>query len=292
MKNLRFKKGSGTVVRSTLRAVPATVPDPFLNLKLFGQLLVWGSLAVAALAAATGYLASLEADDEMLIDLTLAAPAGKIDRSEGDAEPIAQPIAKKNQKITAQLLAELRRAGVRNIRVKEFNVRRWRGKWFFLVAVAGLLLGGFLTRAGGRPRSVSQTAEGRTDSPHYTLKAMRTAIDALKTELAGMPDRSRRLDAVVRQVGEVQKTHVTAFVEARAELISMLGLAGYAALMDSFAAAERKLNRAWSAAVDKASEEAFACLDEAASLLDAAQEKLDGPDKARTTRLGAASTDE
>jgi hypothetical protein len=27
----RFKKGSGTVVRSTLRAVPATVPDPFLN---------------------------------------------------------------------------------------------------------------------------------------------------------------------------------------------------------------------------------------------------------------------
>jgi len=26
-----FKKGSGTVVRSTLRAVPATVPDPFLS---------------------------------------------------------------------------------------------------------------------------------------------------------------------------------------------------------------------------------------------------------------------
>ncbi|MDA1052393.1 MAG: hypothetical protein O3C40_18190 [Planctomycetota bacterium] len=29
-----FKKGSGTVVRSTLRAVPATVPDPFLNADL------------------------------------------------------------------------------------------------------------------------------------------------------------------------------------------------------------------------------------------------------------------
>ena len=25
------KKGAGTVVQSTLRAVPATVPDPFLN---------------------------------------------------------------------------------------------------------------------------------------------------------------------------------------------------------------------------------------------------------------------
>ena len=245
-------------------------------MKLIGQLLVWGSLGTAALAAATGYLASLEADDEMLIDLTLAAPAGKIDRSEGDAEPIAE----KDQKITAQLLADLRRAGVRNIRVKEFNIRLWRGKSFFFLSVAGLLLGGFLTRAGGGPRSVSQTAKSRTDSPHHTLREMRIAIDALKTELAGMPDRSRRLDAVVRQVGEVQKTHVTAFVEARPELISMLGLSGYAALMDSFAAAERKLNRAWSAAVDKAHEEAIVCLDEVASLLEQTQEKLDSSDKA------------
>ena len=28
---IREKKGSGTVVRSTLRAVPATVPDPFFS---------------------------------------------------------------------------------------------------------------------------------------------------------------------------------------------------------------------------------------------------------------------
>jgi hypothetical protein len=33
--NAWFKKGSGTVVRSTLRAVPATVPDPFLNQAAF-----------------------------------------------------------------------------------------------------------------------------------------------------------------------------------------------------------------------------------------------------------------
>jgi Ser/Thr protein kinase RdoA (MazF antagonist) len=31
-----FKKGSGTVVQSTLRAVPATVPDPFLNRRVTG----------------------------------------------------------------------------------------------------------------------------------------------------------------------------------------------------------------------------------------------------------------
>lgn len=32
-----FKKGSGTVVQSTLPAVPATVPDPFLNLEATGE---------------------------------------------------------------------------------------------------------------------------------------------------------------------------------------------------------------------------------------------------------------
>ena len=245
-------------------------------MKTLGQLLVWGSLAAAALAAATGYLAALDTEDESLIGLTLAAPAGKIDRSEGDADPIA----KKDQRTTAGLLAELRLAGVRNIRVKEFNFRLWRGKSFFFLSVAGLLLGAFLTRAGEGPRSVSQTDQGRTDSPQHIVRAMRTAIDALKTELGGLPDRSQQLDAIVRQVGEVQKTHVTAFVEARPELISMLGLSGYAALMDSFAAAERKLNRAWSAAVDKAHEEAIVCLDEVASLLEQTQEKLDSSDKA------------
>jgi hypothetical protein len=271
-------------------------------MKLLGQLLVWGSLTVGALAAATGYIASLEAEDEILIGLTMAAPAGKIDRVDDEilidltlaasagrtvqSEDDAKPMAKKDQKITAGLLAELRRAGVRNIRVKEFNVRRWRGKWFFLVSLAGLLLGAFVTRTGERPKSVSRTAESRADSPQHTLTSMRIAIDELKTELAGMPDRSRQLDAIVRRVGEVQKTHVPAFVEARAELISTLGLASFAALMDSFAAAERKLNRAWSAAVDKADEEAFACLDQAASLLEAAEEKLGAPDKARTTSHG------
>ena len=248
-------------------------------MKLIGQLLVWGSLAVAALAAATGYLASLEADDGLLLELTLAAPAGKIKQSDGDPLPIAE----KDQKITAQLLTELRRGGVRNVRVKEFNVRPWRGKLFFFLAVVGLLVGGFLTRAGEKPGAASQTAEGRTISPQRTLMAMQTTIEKLKTELDAISDRSARLDAVVSRVGELQKKQVPAFVEAKPELISTHGLAGYAAIMDSFAAAERKLNRAWSAAVDKADEESFACLDEAASLLEQTRQKLDGSGDAAIT---------
>ena len=245
-------------------------------MKILGQLLVWGSLVVGAAAAATGYLASLDAGDEMLIDLTLAAPAGKIEQADGGAEPIAE----KDQTVSFQLLRELRDAGVRNIRVKEFGIHRWRGKWLFLAAVGGLLAGAFLTRAGEGPVSGSPTAEGRRDSPRQTLAAMRTEIDELTIGLDGAPDRSGQLEAVVGRVGWLQKKHIPAFVEARSELVSMLGLAGYASLMDSFAAAERQLNRAWSAAVDGAWEEAVACVDEASSLLEETQERLNDSDKA------------
>jgi 4-amino-4-deoxy-L-arabinose transferase-like glycosyltransferase len=44
-----FKKGSGVVVRSTLRAVPATTPDPFLNSAVWQRLLTW-CMAVGAFA--------------------------------------------------------------------------------------------------------------------------------------------------------------------------------------------------------------------------------------------------
>ena len=48
----------------------------------------------------------------------------------------------------------------------------------------------------------------------------------------------------------IQATHLAAFVEARPELIGRYGIAGFARIMDSFAAGERTLNRAWSAAAD------------------------------------------
>ena len=61
-----FKKGSGTVVRSTLRAVPATVPDPFLNHALLMVLkLSLGCVAVSLCSA------DLSADDADNTDMTV-----------------------------------------------------------------------------------------------------------------------------------------------------------------------------------------------------------------------------
>jgi hypothetical protein len=61
---------------------------------------------------------------------------------------------------------------------------------------------------------------------------------------------------------------------ARAELTSRLGLGGYARLMDAFAAAERAINRAWSAAADEVEAEAITSLDLASELLAEARERV------------------
>ena len=65
-----------------------------------------------------------------------------------------------------------------------------------------------------------------------------------------------------------------AFAAGRAELINRMGLAAYAQLMDRFAATERQINRAWSAAADGVEAEVNDCLATAAILLEETIERL------------------
>jgi hypothetical protein len=83
-----------------------------------------------------------------------------------------------------------------------------------------------------------------------------------------------RLRLILTRLTEAQRTHMPAFVEARPVLIARLGLAGFAELMSTYAAAERQINRAWSAAADGVYEEALRCLELASQLLDAALQIL------------------
>ena len=57
------------------------------------------------------------------------------------------------------------------------------------------------------------------------------------------------------------------FIDARQALIGRHGLGGYAMIMDRFAAAERQINRARSAAADGVYDEAETCLKAAADRL-------------------------
>jgi hypothetical protein len=151
--------------------------------------------------------------------------------------------------------------------VQEFSLTRWRGKWAFAGAVLGLLVGAVLLRSASRRAIASVEGTGMAELPEQALRAIKETIEGLRRERAG-------LGVILDRVGELQKTHMLAFVEARPALISRLGLGGYAELMDRYAAAERQINRAWSAAADGVHEEAVSCLDLAAVYLEEAQGRL------------------
>jgi hypothetical protein len=240
-------------------------------MRLLGQLLIWGSLAVGAMSAATAYLVSLDLPDEHLVGLTLAAPP----ESSRETDRPAVPIADKNEQITPELLTRLRESGKRHIRVKEFRCRRWRGRWWFGLSMLGLIVGAMLTRWGTRPEQAAATTGHAPDDAQHVLDSIIREVQQLRAQLSSMPSRDAQLESIVQRVGQLQKTHLVALVDAREALVARLGLAGYAVLMDHFAAAERQLNRAWSAAVDGVLEEAVACVDEGATLLEQAWESLE-----------------
>ena len=81
-----FKKGSGTVVRSTLRAVPATVPAPFLKPQFIGlaaavMVAVWMTAStmpvcnVLAITLVLAILAKYSGPDQQLLKITSLATA-------------------------------------------------------------------------------------------------------------------------------------------------------------------------------------------------------------------------
>ena len=96
---------------------------------------------------------------------------------------------------------------------------------------------------------------------------MRADLETLRGKLRATPAQRDRLAAIVADIGHMQQTHIAAFLNARPELTARLGLGGYARLMDTFAAAERAINRGWSAAADEVESESLVCLDRAAELL-------------------------
>ena len=77
-----------------------------------------------------------------------------------------------------------------------------------------------------------------------------------------------RLLLILERLSELQRTHLNAFVEARTPLIARFGLGKFAEIMDRFAACERQINRAWSAAADGVFDESLESLHNANELAD------------------------
>jgi hypothetical protein len=245
-------------------------------MKLLAFLIIAISLVVGVIGAMTAYLAPTTLADELLVGEQLNANAGV-----SPEDPTGRtPLARRGDEITPDLLAALRAQNVTRIHLERFEFRRWTGWPLFVIGCAGLFGGAMLLRVSNRralsaamgPAAVAGAAP-LAGSPEAAILAIRGGIDTLRQRLATL-SHSDKLDVIIEIFGEAQAVHIPAFIAGRPQLVARLGLAGYAQLMDSFAAAERQLNRAWSAAADGVLDEALDCVEAAHILLDRAEAKL------------------
>lgn len=187
----------------------------------------------------------------------------------GARETVA-PVGRTGDRLTPELVALLSESGVTFAKVTEFRFANWPHAWLFGVSCAGMLLGAWMIRKAQREAlaSAETNADAEEGSDAETVFARLSGrLHTLGEELARTDDEQARLGAIVEHIGRIQRDDVPAFAANRPALVNKLSLAGYAELMDSFAAMERQLNRAWSAAADAHLAESEACLSNAQPLL-------------------------
>lgn len=249
-------------------------------MKLIGFLIIAACVVLGAATASTAYLPRLDLPDEAFrvnaeSFVTLRSGAGVKEPEDILAPPV--PLVAAGTELTPAVLSELRAEKVVRVRVREFSFARWSHKWHFLLAVAGLLAGGFLVktaqkRAIAEGESLAASRPGGT--PTQAVGAIIGVIDSLLQDLPGIASEEERLETIIARIDDVQRIHVMTVVDGRSMLVGRLGLGGFAEFMDVFSTMERLLNRAWSAAADGVEAESMLCLNEAAAIKDLVREKL------------------
>ena len=253
-------------------------------MRLVAALIIAVSLTLGLIASVTAYtprLADISPDDR----LALNAPAGIApDEDEaGDGEsgvaihtpdPRVIPAAEEDPIIlTAELIEQLKEDGEVRVRVKEFGWSRWTGRYLFTVACVGLLAGSIMLRLSSKPKaSVSPGAgveEGAGASPLELLRTAHERLRELEVVIESKQD-DEALREILHRLDMIRDEQFEPFVASRPVLVQRFGVTGYAQIMDLFATAERRLNRAWSASADHVPEEAFFSLREGTQQLEQA----------------------
>ena len=257
-------------------------------MRTLGYLVITVSLVLGAVAATTAYVPPLTADDAVLAAgdgyAHLNAPAGAERDAAGEfalsAAGARIPLVPAGTELTPEVQARLRAAGVRRVRVKEFDAGRWQHAWLFVLAVVGLVAGSALVRRdAARVRQRRQAGEGGRPqgTPQAAVAEIIAAARDLQRDLPAMSADADRARAIIERVGRVQAVLALRVVEGRDVLVGTLGMAGFAELMDAFSRLERALNRAWSAAADGVLDEAQRCIDEAVAQAPEVERRLGGP---------------
>lgn len=241
-------------------------------MKLFTPLLLCVSLAMGTIASMTAYTPRLDAVEAALAAgkvFDLGAPAGKSVAPDGTVSPIAATGAR----VTPELVAQLRAAGVERIRVRQFSFGRWSHAWMFAASAAGLALGAVLVRRQkGRDIEASRGLAGA--SPATALAGVKEVLQRLEADMPSLRAADDGMERVTAEIGELQATHIDAIVQARERIIATGGLARFAAFMSAFSVMERQINRAWSAAADDAADEVADCIQRALALWEGVERLL------------------
>lgn len=199
----------------------------------------------------------------------------------GDRAAI-EPIAIKGDTLNAEMIDILRRNDVELIKSASFDPAIWFRtwpSWVFLLSVVTLFASAMMVRAASK--RVAKPAPGADpeardipETPSGIAIAIRNTVEATVREVQSKTSERERLDVIIENLGEVQRTLVPAFAAARPRIIQAMGMGGFAQVMDTFAGCERQINRAWSAAADGVEFEAVASLERADAMLPALIERL------------------
>lgn len=241
-------------------------------MKFAGNLLLILALALGALSAATAYMVPLSLPDDQLQGLTLKEDAGAAETDNGNILPLVP----KKTILGENDIARLRQYQVPYIHVTEFSFARWPGKWVFLLSILGLLTGAVLVRTATQRQLAGASSAEAMEGPEKALLELQILLAEVRRTVSGAVTQTGlealrerpQLEFILQRLSEAQRTHMPAFVEARPQLIARLGLAGFAEVMDRYAACERQINRSWSAAADGYYEEAVDCLNRACELVE------------------------
>ena len=193
-------------------------------------------------------------DSEMV---TLGDAPGRVLTTEiklpGDAKPL-----RKGRYLDDEAMQALEQAKIASVPVKisrDFAFGRWGQAWLFGLGILVMLAGVFLTRQGMRA-----AVGGGGGADAVTAETMRTWLETFESSVEQLAhgvdtmecdEIHHRLDPLFVEFGQP-------FVEHREVLRVAFGGAGFANILGPFASAERRLNRAWSAAVDGYPDEARA----------------------------------
>ncbi len=140
---------------------------------------------------------------------------------------------------------------------------------FSLVSAVGVFGVGLIRYADRQGSQTQRIVGANMETARKSLERVVANITQLNADKANMD-----VHSVHQRIDELFPTDLTSFVEARKAIAFQHGLQTYADIMSSFAAAERYLNRCWSASADGYVDEVHAYLERAAAQFRESHEKI------------------